>query len=115
VTSSGVDGGTAQKYGRASRFGRSGAGRDSLIVSVLPSTDHDSTSRRYGCAGETSLGERARASVRANASGVTSSPLLNRQPSWTRNEYVSRSRETVGSASATCGSSRVPAPPFRGG
>ena len=77
---SGAQAGTAQKYGNASRCTKSGAGERSRISSVFPSALQPLTSRRYGSAGETSSGERARSNARANERAVTCSPSLKRQP-----------------------------------
>jgi hypothetical protein len=76
----GVHSGTAQKYGSASRSTKSGAARDRWIVSVSPEAFQERTSRRYVPAGETSSGDRARSSARANDAAVTGEPSLNRQP-----------------------------------
>ena len=66
--------GTAQKYGRASRCTKSGAGRLSRIVSVCPAARHERTSRRYASAGDTSSGERARSKLRANDAAALQLP-----------------------------------------
>jgi hypothetical protein len=100
--------GTAQKYGSARRWTKSGAGVLRWIVSVCPDACHERTSRRYVSAGETSSGERARSNVRANDAAVTGVPSLNCQPERRWNVYVSRSGETVGNAVATSGTSFVP-------
>ena len=88
---------------------KSGATVFSRIVSVLPAPVQPATSRRYGSAGDSSSGERARSSALANDAAVIGSPSLSRRPGRIVNVYVSRSGEIFGSASARSGSSRVPA------
>jgi hypothetical protein len=104
----GVSGGTAQKYGSASRCRKSGARSFRWIVSSSPSARHDETSRRYGSPGDTRFGVRARSNARTNARGVTASPFENFQPSAIRKVYVRPSSETCGGAAAASGSRRVP-------
>jgi len=87
---------------------KSGATVFSLIVNVLPRARQPATSRRYGAAGDSSSGERARSSARANDAAVTGSPLLNRRPDRIVKVYVSRSDEICGIASARSGARRVP-------